>query len=137
MKKIINILFVLISFSSMGQENCKPDTNQICFPSKVGKQILTDLNTLDKLKEEKVLTDNEIKTLEEKVVAQDSVISKLEQKDVNNKIIIESVKEKVTLVEEDNKNLRNENKKIKTKNTIIEIFSGALLTTVTLIGILK
>jgi hypothetical protein len=121
----------------MGQETSKPDTNEICFPSNVGKQILTDLNTLDKLKEEKKLTDNEIKTLEEKVVAQDSVISKLEQKDVNNKIIIESVKEKVTLVEEDNKNLRDENKKIKTKNTIIEIFSGALLTTVTLIGILK
>ena len=73
----------MVSFVSFSQKETKVDTNQICFPSNVGKQILLDLNELDRLKENKKLTDNEIGELEKKIVKQDSVISKLEQKDVN------------------------------------------------------
>ena len=72
-----------------------------------------------------------------KVVNQDSIISKLEQKDINNKILIEANKEKYTLVEEDNKNLRQEIKKNRLKNTIVNIVSGAVLTTITLVEIFK
>lgn len=137
MKNLIIVLFVLLTTSSFGQKTVQIDTNTICFPTEVGRQILTDLNELDKLKKEKILTDEEIKNLELKTVNQDSIISKLEQKDVNNKILIEANKEKYTLVEEDNKNLRQEIKKNKLKNTIVNIVSGAVLTTITFVEIFK
>jgi hypothetical protein len=137
MKNLLTFLFVLFSYFVFSQEQCKPDTNQICFPSKVGKQILLDLNELDNLRKLKILTEQEISNLEQKVVAQDTIISKLEQKDVYSQIIIESVKEKYNLVEEDNKDLRKKIKRTELKSTIIEIVSGAVLTTITLLQIFK
>ena len=44
---------------------------------------------------------------------------------------------KVKLVEEDNTNLRKDIKKIKTKNTIIEIVSGAIVGALTYIVVFK
>jgi hypothetical protein len=52
-------------------------------------------------------------------------------------MLISSNKEKYTLIEEDNKNLREDIKKIKTKNTIIEIVSGLFFATITYIQIFK
>ena len=61
----------------------------------------------------------------------------LTKKDENNKIIISSVEEKYKLVEEDNKDLRKEIKRLNTRNTIVEIVSGAILTAITFIQIYK
>lgn len=137
MKKNLFILFFLISFFGVSQKNITIDTNNICIPNNIGKEILTELNELDKLRKEKILTDKEILELEKKVTKQDLTIKDLEEKDLNNKILIGANKEKYNLVEEDNKNLRKEIKNIKTKNTIIEIVSGLFFATITYIQIFK
>ena len=137
MKNILFLLFVLFSFISISQKEIKNDTNEICFPSKVGKQILLDLNELDKLKETEKLTKKEIYELEKKVVKQDSIISKLEQKDVNNLLIVKSVEENYKLVEEDNKDLRGKIKSIGIKNNIIEIVTGVIMSSIIYIQIFK
>ena len=137
MKKLFIILFTVFSFLSMAQKDLKGDTNIIYIPTNVGKQILLDLNELDRLKDNEKLTKKEISELEKKVVKQDSVISKLQQKDVNNQLIVKGVEEKYKLVEEDNKNLRKELKWIGIKNNIIEIVSGALMASFVYIELFK
>lgn len=137
MKKLFTTTLVLFSFLTLAQKDITKDTNQICFPSNVGKQILLDLNQLDKLKENEKLTKKEINELETKIVKQDSIISKLNQKDVNNQLIVKGVEEKYKLVEEDNKNLRKELKWIGVKNNIIEIVSGALMASIVYIELFK
>jgi hypothetical protein len=119
------------------QKEISIDTNNICIPSNVAKEILQELNKLDRLKEEKLLSDKEIVELEKKIKSQNLNIKDLEEKDLNNKILISANKEKYILIEEDNKNLRNEIKNVKTKNTIIEIVSGLFFATITYIQITK
>jgi len=138
--KMKNILFVLLmSFSFVGLSQTKPteDTNFVCIPTGIAKKILTDLNELDRVKKQIFLFENETNQLELKITKQDSIISDLTKKDQNNKIIISSVEEKFKLVDEDNKDLRKEIKRLNTRNTIVEIVSGAILTVVTLIVIYK
>lgn len=137
MKTIITIFFILTSFVSFSQKEKIIDTNTMCFPTDVGRKILLDLNELDRLKKEKILTEQEIKQLELKCEEQDSIIVDLEEKDKNNKVIIGAANEKFKLVEEDNKNLRGDIVKLKTKSTIIEIISGAILASITYIQIFK
>lgn len=135
--KVFLLLFFTISFYSFSQKDIKNDTNQICFPTSVGRQIVSDLNELDKLRDLKKLTDNEISDLEKKIVKQDSIISKLEQKDINNQLIVAGVEEKYKLVEEDNKDLRNKLKWAGIKTNIVEIVSGFLMATFVYIELFK
>lgn len=137
MKKLFTITFLFFVFFVSAQKTTTVDTNQICFPTEVGKKILLDLNELDRLKKYEILTENEIKEFQTKVVKQDSIISKLEQKDDTNKIIITSWTEKYNLVEEDNKDLRKKLKWIEIKNNIIEIVSGALMASIVYIELFK
>ena len=58
-------------------------------------------------------------------------------KDKNIEVIIKDSDEKVKLLEEDNKDLRKEIKRIKTKNTIIEVVSGAIVGALTYILVFK
>jgi hypothetical protein len=138
MKKIILITFLMFSFMGVSQTTPqKEDTTNICFPVKVGKQILLDLNDFDRLKKQSDLDKKEIKQLENKVVKEEGVIKFLEQKDSTNQVIIKDTEEKVILLDDDNKNLRKDIKKIKTKNTIIEIVSGAIVGALTYIIVFK
>jgi hypothetical protein len=61
----------------------------------------------------------------------------MEQKEKNYELRIEKEKEKFVIVEEQNKSLSKEVKKLKTKNTLISIIGGALLTTLTIFSISK
>jgi hypothetical protein len=137
MKKSILLTILLSSFNIFSQKVIITDTSKICFPSNVGKQIMVDLNELDRLKENEKLTKKEIFGLETKIVKQDSVISKLEQKDVNNQLIVRGVEEKYKLVEEDNKNLRKDLKWAGIKNNVVEIVSGAILSSIIYIELFK
>jgi len=131
MKNILLILFCFFNITLFGQ-----DTNQICIPNNIAREILKDLNELDKLKELQKLNAEEINKLENKINTQDTIILKLEEKDKNSEIIINKTEEKNDLLEEDNKNLRKENKKLKIKNTVIEIFTGIVITTVVVLQFL-
>jgi N-acetyl-gamma-glutamylphosphate reductase len=136
-KKFVTILLLFISLNSFSQKEIIKDTNFTCLPNNVAKQMLKDLNELDKLKKNEILYVKEINELEKKTVAQDSTISKLEQRDKINLAIIEGTEEKVKLIEEDNKNLRQEIKRTNLKTNIIEIASGAILATITYIQLFK
>lgn len=137
MKRIVLIYFMIFSFVTFGQTNQKIDTSIICFPTQVGKEILKDLNELDKLKKTNILDKKEIEELGKKVSKQELIIKDLEEKDKNNSVIIKSTEEKYKLIEEDNKDLRKQLKNIKTKNNIIEIVSGVLFATITYIQLFK
>jgi hypothetical protein len=137
MKNLLILLFIFFFSYSFSQKEIKKDTTQICFPTSVGRQIETDLNELDKLRELKKLTDFEIEELEKKIVKKDSIISKLEQKDINNQLIVVSVEEKFKLVDQDNKDLRNKLKWAGIKSNIIEIVSGTLMATFVYIQLFK
>jgi len=137
MKNILFFILILLPLTLFSQKEIEVDTTQICFPTEVGRQIEVDLNELDRLRELKKLSDFEISELEKKIVKKDSVISKLEQKDVNNKLIVTSVEEKYKLVEQDNKDLRGKLKWAGIKSNIIEIVSGALLSSIIYIELFK
>jgi hypothetical protein len=137
MKILLTISFIFLSFFVLTQKDLKVDTNQICFPTEVGRKILLDLNELDRLKKYEILTEDEIKEFETKVLKQDSIISKLEQKDVTNKLIINSWEEKYKLTEEDNKDLRGKLKWSGIKTNIVEIVSGVIMSSIIYIQLFK
>ena len=137
MKKVLFLLTFIFSSYLYSQKELNKDTTQICFPTDIGRQIVTDLNELDRLKENEKLTEKEITELETKIVNQDSIISKLQQKDINNELIVNGVEEKYELVEEDNKELRKDLKWAKIKTNIVEIVSGVLMATFVYIELFK
>ena len=136
MKKVLFLLTFIFSSYLYSQKELNKDTTQICFPTDIGRQIVTDLNELDRLKENEKLTEKEITELETKIVNQDSIISKLQQKDINE-LIVNGVEEKYELVEEDNKELRKDLKWAKIKTNIVEIVSGVLMATFVYIELFK
>jgi hypothetical protein len=135
MKNLIITLLVFVPLFSFGQ--IKKDTTQICFPYSVGKQIALDLNKLDQLTELVKLTDKELKETQKKVVVQDSIITTMELKEGNYLLQIKKEGEKYTIVDDQNKDLRTDIKKLKTKNTIIEIVGGAIIGALTYITLFK
>ena len=137
MKTLLIFILFLLPLNLLSQKEIKKDTTEICFPTEVGRQIESDLNELDKLRELKKLTDFEIIELEKKIVKQDSIISKLEQKDINNQLIVAGVEEKFKLVDQDNKDLRGKLKWAGIKSNIIEIVSGTLMATFVYIQLFK
>lgn len=137
MKTFLILILFLIPLTVFSQKEIKNDTSEICFPTEVGRQIVSDLNELDKLRDLKKLTDKEIIDLEKKIIKQDSIISKLEQKDIKNQLIVAGVEEKFKLVEQDNKDLRGKLKWAGIKTNIIEIVSGALMASFVYIQLFK
>lgn len=137
MKNVLLIIFLVISFVGFSQTKITEDTNFVCLPKNIAKKVLSDLNELDRVKKQLFLFEKETYQLELKINKQDSTIMDLTKKDENNKIIISSVEEKYKLVEEDNKDLRKEIKRLNTRNTIVEIVSGSILTAITFIQIYK
>ncbi len=136
MKQLLTFLLFSIPVMTFSQTKIV-DSNEVCFPFTVGRQILLDLNELDRLKEEGRLSKLEIIELEKKSLKQETIIKVLEEKDSNNVEIIKMTEEKFEIVSEDNKSLREEIRKVKTKSTIIEIISGAIITSITYIFIFK
>ena len=129
------LLMVLpvIAFSQKGHV----DTTTICIPYKAAKQMALDLNRLDSLTAIHKLTVIELSETQKKVEVQQDIITTMEQKEKNYELRIEKEKEKFVIVEEQNKTLSKEVKKLKTKNTLISIIGGALLTTLTVFSISK
>jgi ribonucleoside-diphosphate reductase subunit M2 len=98
MKKITLITFLFCSFLAFGQTKPqKEDTTKMCFPISVGKQIMLDLNELDRLKKQSELDGKEIIQLENKVVIEEGVIKFLAQKDSTSQVIIKDTEEKSKL----------------------------------------
>ena len=125
----------MVPFLSFGQ--IKVDTTIIYIPYSVAKQIALDLNKLDSITAISKLTDKELKETQKKVVVQDSIINTMELKEDNYLLQIKKEGEKYTIVDDQNKDLRTDIKKLKTKNTIIEIVGGAIIGALTYIVLFK
>jgi hypothetical protein len=132
MKNILILFFILLTNISFGQI-IESDTTKLLIPVNVGKSILVDLNDLERLKKQEVTYKNEIQQLENKVFKNEKIITSLEEKDKKNNEIIELKDSKYKLVDEENKQLRDDIKKIKTKNVIIEIVGGSIIAALTYI----
>ena len=134
---ILLIVFMSLSFIGLTQKTKSVDTSELCIPYNVAQQMVIDLNEYDKLKELSKLDKEEIYQLNNKIVYMEKTISTWEQKDTLNKDIILNVEEKFKIVNNQNEDLRKEVKKLKVKNTMTQIISGVLLTTLTIFSIAK
>lgn len=138
MKNIFLLLFAIFVVNvSFAQQKPKTEPTEMSIPYDVAQKMLLDLNDYDRLKELSKLDKEEIKQLNNKILFLEKTINTLEQKDTLNKEIISNVEQKFKIVNDQNDELRKEVKKLKAKNTITQIISGALITTLTVFSIIK
>jgi hypothetical protein len=137
MKKIFLIfVFGLISLTLNAQKGIK-DTSQMCIPYSVAQKMLLDLNDYDRLKEVTKLDKKEITELNNKIVLLNKVNQTWVEKDSLSREIISETEEKVKIYKEENEQLRDENKRLKTKNTLFNIISGAIVAPLTYMALFK
>jgi len=138
MKKIIFIIyFILIGFIAEAQVKKTTDTTQLCLPYNVAQKILLELNDYDKLKELSKLDKEEINELNNKINLLEKTNNAWSEKDSLNDRIIKSNEEKFNIVETENKDLRKEKKRLKTKNGLFNIISAAIIVPLTYLLIIK
>jgi vacuolar-type H+-ATPase subunit I/STV1 len=138
MKNIFLLLFsIFVVNVSFAQQKPKTEPTEMSIPYDVAQKMLLDLNDYDRLKELSKLDKEEIKQLNNKISLLEKTINTWEQKDTLNKEIISNVEQKFKIVNDQNEELRKEVKKLKAKNTITQIISGALITTLTVFSIIK
>jgi len=138
MKNIFLLLFsIFVVNVSFAQQKPKTEPTEMSIPYDVAQKMLLDLNDYDRLKELSKLDKEEIKQLNNKILYLEKTINTWEQKDTLNKEIISNVEQKFKIVNDQNEELRKEVKKLKVKNTITQIISGALITTLTVFSIIK
>jgi hypothetical protein len=137
MKKLFLILVLsFLSLTVVGQQNIK-DTSEMCIPYSVAQKMLLELTDYDMLKELSKLDKKEITELNNKVILLEKVNNTWVEKDSLNKQIVAKTEEKVEIYKEENAGLRKENKRLKNKNTLITIISGAIIAPLTYITIFK
>lgn len=137
MKNYLIIFFVFITTNFLSQNLCCEDTTNLSVPVWVGKEILLDLNELDRLKKIEVESNKEISELEKKILTQEKSISTLEETNNHSLRIIGMTEEKVNLLNDENKQLRIDIGKVRTKHTVIEIFGVAIIGALTYILVFK
>ena len=137
MKKLIMLLsFLMVTSLTMAQKGIE-DTSEMCMPYSVAQKILLDLNDYDRVKQINALNEKEIKELNNKIIYQEKIIMTWEEKDSINGVIITKTEEKVEIYKEENKTLAKENKRLKTKNTLFTIISGAIIAPLTYLSVFK
>lgn len=137
MKNIVfTLVMVLAGFNSIAQKNIK-DTSEMCIPYSVAQKMLIELNDYDRLKELSKLDKKEIVELNNKILYMEKVNQTWIEKDSLNKEIISETEAKVEIYIEENKNLNKENKRLKTKNTLFNIISGAIIAPLTYLAVFK
>jgi len=138
MKKLIFLIsFVFVSFIAEAQVKKTIDTTQMCIPYDVAQKMLLELNDYDRLKELSKLDKKEIIELNNKIVLLEKTNNTWVEKDsLSNQIILQT-EEKVKIYKEENENLNKEMKRLKTKNTLFNIISGAIIAPLTYLLIFK
>ena len=138
MKNIFLLLFAIFVVNvSFAQQKPKTEPTEMSIPYDVAQKMLLDLNDYDRLKELSKLDKEEIKQLNNKILFLEKTVNTWEQKDTLNKEIISNVEQKFKIVNDQNDELRKEVKKLKVKNTMTQIISGVLLSTLTVFSIVK
>lgn len=137
MKNSLFLFFIFFTVIVFGQNKCLDDTTELRIPVWVGKEILLNLNELDRLKTIEIQTGKEISELEKKILSQEKSILILEETNAHGLRIIGLTEEKVILLNDENKQLRIDIGKIKTKNTVIEIIGAAIIGALTYVIVFK
>lgn len=138
MKKLIFLIsFVFVSFISEAQVKKPVDTTQMCIPYDVVQKMLLELNDYDRLKELSKLDKKEIVELNNKIGLLEKTNNTWQVKDSLSGQIILQTEEKVKIYKEENENLNKELKRLKTKNTLFNIISGAIIAPLTYIAVFK
>lgn len=135
MRKLFFIILMIFPVITFSQSNL--DTTLICVPYKAAKQMAIELNRLDSLTAVNKLTVIELSETQKKVQVYKDIVSTMELKEKNYELQISKEKEKFGIIERQNDDLRKEVKKLKVKNTIISIVSGAVITALTTLSILN
>ena len=135
-KNILLIIFTFLCLGFLSQKN-NSDTSQMCIPHTVAKQILLDLNNYDKLQEVVKTYKEEIYELNKKTQVLQKENDSWEKEDSLNREIISEKNKAIEIIKEENKGLREENKRIKTKNTLYNIISAVIIAPLTYIALLK
>lgn len=135
-KNILLIIFTFLCLGFLSQKN-NSDTSQMCIPYPVAKQILLDLNNYDKLQEVVKTYKEEIYELNKKTQVLQKENDSWEKEDSLNREIITEKNKAIEIIKEENKDLRDENKRIKTKNTLYNIISAVIIAPLTYIALLK
>ena len=135
-KNILLIIFTFLCLGFLSQKN-NSDTSQMCIPYPVAKQILLDLNNYDKLQEVVKTYKEEIYELNKKTQVLQKENDSWEKEDSLNREIISEKNKAIEIIKEENKGLRDENKRIKTKNTLYNIISAVIIAPLTYIALLK
>jgi hypothetical protein len=133
---LISLIFVVISFTTNAQKT-NIDTSEMCLPFSVTQKILLDLNDYDRLKEIDKLNQKEIKELNNKIILLDKTIKTYVEKDSLSGQIISKTEEKVEIYKSENQRLADDNRRLKTKNTLFNIISGAIIAPLTYLLIIK
>ena len=128
---------MFFSFVCEAQVKKPMDTTQICIPYDVAQKMLLDLNDYDRLKELSKLDKKEIAELNNKIVLLEKTNKTWVEKDSLSSQIITQTEEKVKIYKEENENLNKEMKRLKTKNTLFNIVSGAIIAPLTYLLIFK
>lgn len=137
MKKIFLVLvFGLMSLTLNAQKGIK-DTSEMSIPYSVAQKMLLDLNDYDRLKEMSKLDKKEIVELNNKIELLEKVNQTWVEKDSLSREIISETEEKVKIYKEENERLADDNKRLKTKNTIFNIISGAIIAPLTYMTLFK
>ena len=133
---LISLIFVVLSFTTNAQKS-NIDTSEMCLPFSVAQKILLDLNDYDRLKEIDKLNQKEIKELNNKIILLDKTIKTYVEKDSLSGQIISKTEEKVEIYKSENQRLADDNRRLKTKNTLFNIISGAIIAPLTYLLIIK
>jgi hypothetical protein len=129
--KTLLLISTLMFSSFMYSQNTISVTEEICMPADVAKKVMMDLSKLDSTTAVLQLEKSENFELGKKIELQDNIIVALEQKNDMSQQIINKTNEKFQIVDNINKDLTTEVKRLKRKNTIIEIVSGVLVSGLT------
>jgi hypothetical protein len=129
--KTLLLISTLMFSSFMYSQNTISVTEEICMPADVAKKVMMDLSRLDSTTAVLQLEKSENFELGKKIELQDNIIVALEQKNDMSQQIIDKTNEKLQIVDNINKDLTTEVKRLKRKNTIIEIVSGVLVSGLT------
>lgn len=140
MKKTIFFLitfFIVTNLYSQNSKKVTEDTSDICMPYSVGQKILLDLNNYDKLKEVVVTYKNEIYELNNKILFLNKEIDGWKKENNLNEEIISEKNQSIEIYKLENKDLKKENKRLKTKNGLFNIISGIIILPLTYYAVFK
>ena len=131
-------MITILSLSSIAFSQTGTNSEPVkCFPIPVVKQITKDLLSGDSAKAQLKLTEQQLAETEKIVEKKDSVISVLRVKEENYNAIIDAQKEKYSILEEHNKQVESDFKKLKVKHKFTSILSGTAVIVLSTLYIIK